>query len=195
MFKGIISLILILLLLVVPVFAFRDVTGFVSGRYNERKQTLNLVLDQSQKHTFDIYLPESTELVSIKLGGKVIGEGEASAFLEHEDRMLKIFAYNEKKSTILNFLTGLFSDVENALTGSAVLDLGSNATKITFFDGQCIDTCYLNLGKKEKIDIVFVIESDTTLELSHLDYQYIYPSPQEQTPFRRFLSKVLNIFE
>lgn len=194
MFKKIIPL-MVFLLLACPVSAFRPITGFVPSGYDEKSISLDLVVSENQNAVVSIDLPESAELISVKLSGKVIGSGRASAFLNHDKELLRIFDYNEKKSSIIGLITGFFTGVENALTGTAALDLDSNITGEITFESECIDTCYLNLGNKREIDIDFVIEPGTTVELSSIEYQYVPVSAPEQTPFRLFLSKILNILE
>ncbi|MBN2112134.1 hypothetical protein JW707_03480 [Candidatus Woesearchaeota archaeon] len=188
-------LIVLILLLAPSAAAFTKITGFVPGKFNEKRLNLNLVLDKSQMQTFDLALPEGSELISVKLCGKVIGPGRAMAVMDYNGTGLEIFSYNERKDGIAETITDMFADVENALTGSAVLDTGStNNTGEISFTSECIDTCYLKIDDMDKIDIFFLVDEGTTVEIEHLEYHYVPLSERGPSWISMFFSKILNIF-
>jgi hypothetical protein len=186
---------LVLILLIVPsAAAFTKVTGFVPGRFDEKRLDIGLVLNQSQMQTFHIEMPQGSELLSIKMCGKVLGSGKAMAVMEQNGTGLEIFNFNEPKDGFAEAITGVFTDVENALTGSAVLEPKGNNTKVLEFTGECIDTCNLYLLNKERIDVFFLVEDGTLLQIDHLEYGFIPPETKRTTWLSSLFSKILNIF-
>ena len=188
------ALLVILILLAPTVYAFQDITGFVPGRYDEKKERIDLVINQSKPLTFTLDVPESSDILSVKLCGKIIGEGSASAFLITDGKRMKIIEHNTNKKSFINIITGLFFGMANSLTGSTTLDTNSNETSEIRFQECCLDTCHMNLKDKNQIQIEFYVDEGTTMEISHLGYYYKLTSYEDPTLIGRIITKILNIF-
>lgn len=188
-------LVFVLILLLVPsVYAFTKVTGFVPGKYDEKRISPSLIINETQQQTFHIEMPYGSELLSLKISGTVVGDGNAMAVMDNDGVGLEIFNFNEPQDGVAEAITGIFTNVENALTGSAVWASAENGTKEKEFTSECIDTCYLSLPNKETINLFFVVEDGTTIKIDHIEYSYIPPSAKNPSWFTSFLSKILNIF-
>lgn len=191
--KKIVFLVLVLLL-VQSASAFTKVTRFVPGRFNEKSLPLGISVNQSQVHTFNIELPHGSELVSIKMSGRITGKGRVMAVLDNNGTGLEIFNLNGQETDFAGAVTGVFTDVENALTGSAVINPEGNMEERAEFTSECIDTCEIDIPNKERVDVSFVVEDGTSVEIESMEYGFIPPKTKRASWLSGLFSKILNIF-
>ena len=182
----------IVLLLAFPVLAFEPLIGYMPKGESGKILKLDIAVTENKSMVFDVNIPESCEIVSVKMSGKIVGRGEVLAFLKGDSQFMKIFSHNQKSMYGMRMITASLIAIENVLTGAAVS--GNDTISETVFKSECIDTCSINMGENKKMEVAFIVEPGTTLNLESIEYNYMPLPNGEECFFARILSKILNIF-
>ncbi len=187
MIKNLLILILVICISLMPVSAFKQITGFTQTSSNEYRSYAGLELDRVSVYTLSLDIPAGMKLASIKMSGEVIGSGRANAFIEdNSGAWFVALAYNNNRNALSKSITGMFDEMGKTLAGDEIPRL--------FFEDKCVETCYLETSfASGEVGLVFDVEEGTVLKIDDISYNFELSS-EESSKIGKLFLMFLNLF-
>ncbi len=163
-----------------------SITGYQS--YETLVANLGITVSQSQVYTMTTPSDSNLMITSIRLSGKVIGDGVAEVYLDNGlGQRILIYTNKEKTQDSLGSITGMVVKTqdekaipvnniilqEQGSTEEAPSPLSKNeAIRNGRFTNSCVDSCYLKMviNSKTHYKLLFLVDKGTTLRLDKLYY-------------------------
>lgn len=180
--------VVLLLVSVLSFFPNTGITGFVS--VETKTQELNLTIANSQSHILTTNNEKSFYLTSLKLSGKVIGEGIVKAYIDNgQGQRVLIYSNIVARRKAGLAITGMAVSTEKDAADSGAVDylvidylenieyepteLAKDERAIEGeFTYQCIDSCFIDmmLNKDIGYQLLFYVEEWTILKVNEMVY-------------------------
>ena len=166
---------LILLVFALIVSTGPSITGFMASETYTQK--INLELSESKIIGIDSLSSEPLKLSSLKLSGKVIGEGPVEIYLVDGSKRLLVYSNLQEKQKGLPQITGAATgsvrlSVKETLNGQ-VIKPENYDTEQGFFNQECEETCFLNEQESSFHDLEIWVQPGTKVRITELKYSVI----------------------
>jgi len=152
-----------------------SITGYMATETFTQK--LNLGISESRLIGVESLSSEPIKLSSLKISGKVIGDGLAEVYMVDEYKRLLVYSNLQKKKInvppITGMTTGAMKVYEKEKLNGQIVKPENYETIEGAFNQECVETCFIDEKKSSFHDLEVWVQPGTEIIITELRYSII----------------------